>query len=76
MDDDSHSAILSRLSCFRRGSTAAFKLTLPTFPFHLICGLRRDRHVALVPTTDMPTSYRLDFFFFFFLPKMAFQLSV
>ena len=29
------------------------------------------------PTTDMPTSYRFDFFFFvFFLPKMLFQLSV
>jgi hypothetical protein len=30
----------------------------------------------LMPTTDMPTSYRFDFFFFFFLPKMLFQLSV
>ena len=29
-----------------------------------------------LPTTDMPTNYRFDVFFFFFLPKMLFQLSV
>jgi hypothetical protein len=42
-------------------------------------GKKRNRFfdVGFVPTTDMPASYRFDFFLlFFFLPKMLVQLSV